>query len=454
MQDLQKVTSIQFYRLWKNLSIGMLTIIAMLMMSKLLPFYLSPVVALIAAAGVYTYIYENKRENNSSCLIIPFAVLYSLVGFSFVTIGLNVFYVFGATWVPDELVIFTVPVFLPTLLMNPVCFIVFLWMYIRHRKMAFCRACQVNVGSYNERGTMRHLLSTEIPLQLKNLTILFGVLTAIIWGYYTTFYIDINVNERDWYIFFWLTLIAFILDEVYFAGRYYNLYLDLRENDELISQEELNDMTAKTYLRYYVICGNSIYVSKHSVDPRAPYKEVIDTPFFTKRPVNGIAVHEVRNIIDKLTGVDNGELRFFFGRKIEDMNNHSVLRYFYFLDGSPSDYPELATQGEWMDFDRLKHLYSSNPGKLSEINLGDITRLATIMLTEKTFDEDGYRKSKIRMYNPSFDLNDVRKLKIDFQDDKWIYISMFNSDQPFYTLKRKWKKFIGSRKSNSRNSLS
>lgn len=293
-------------------------------------------------------------------------------------------------------------------------------------------------------------MSHESHFQLRNLTIVFGVLTAVVWIYYCVFYVNINLNARDWYIFTWLTIIFFILDELYFISRYYNLYLDLKENDEIITPEELQDMTAKTYLRFYVICGNNIYVDAHAIDPKTPYKEIIDTPFFTKRSVNGISVDEVRRIIRKMTGKD-GELRFFYGRKSSDLKNHSILRYFYFLDGTIEDNTPLNTDGEWMDYEKIKYLYSNNPGRLAEISVADTTRLATIILTEKIFDENGYRKSKIKFYNPSFNLIDVRKSNLDFQDDKWVNISLFNSDTPFYSIKRKWRQMFGNskRKTNS-----
>ena len=82
-----------------------------------------------------------------------------------------------------------------------------------------------------------------------------------------------------------------------------------------------------------------------------------------------------------------------------------------------------------------------NPGKLSAMTVADLTRLATIILTEKIFDERGYRKTKLKTYQPSFSLIDVRNSELDFQDDKWIRISLFNSDTPFYSMKRWWKKF-------------
>lgn len=451
MEDFEKVTSIQLYKLWKNLTIGMVTVIMMITMSKLLPYFLSPVVSLVCAAGLYTFIYDNKVKHDTSCMVIPFGMLYALVGYSFVTIFLNVLYAWGFKKIAHEFVFFTNP-FIPSLIMNPVCFLTFLYLAVMRKRLPMCHECRMKGSNILEHGSLRKLFNNEIHMQLNNLTVMFGLLTFIVWGYYLVFYVNININDRDWYVFTWVTTICFILDELYFAARYYNLYLDLKESNEIITQEELQDMTARTYLRYYVICDNHMYVDTHVINPLTPYKEVIDTPFVTKRTVNGISVDEVKRIIKKMTGVD-GVLRFFYGRKASELTNQSLLRYFYFLEGKPEDYPELNTEGEWMDFDKIKYYYSNNPGKIADIMVTDTTRLATIILTEKTFDERGYRKSKIKFYNPSFNLHDVKKSDLDFQDDKWIQISLFNSDTPLYSIKKKWRDILGARKKKS-NSVS
>ncbi len=97
MEDFEKVTSIQLYKLWRNLTIGMVTVIVMMTMSKLLPYFLSPVVSLLCAAALYTYIYDSKVKRDTSCMIIPFGMLYALVGYSFVTIFLNVLYAWDSS---------------------------------------------------------------------------------------------------------------------------------------------------------------------------------------------------------------------------------------------------------------------------------------------------------------------------------------------------------------------
>lgn len=448
MEDLRKVNSMQLYMVWKNLTIGLMAVIALMTFSQLLPFYFSPIVALLIAAALYVYVYSTRMSHSVCCMIAPYAMLYGCVSYAFTAIVVNVLYAWGIKGIPAEFIFFNNS-FLPALILNPVCFLTALYFMFFRRHISICRTCKVYSGE-TESMALRTTLQTEAPRQVGNLVIVFGVLSAIVWSYYLLFYVNISINARDKYVFVWVTIIAFVLDELYFIARYYNLYLDMKDENEIITQEELNDMTAKTYLRYYVICGNSIYVDAHAIDPRAPYKEVIDTPFFTKRTMNGIPVDEVKRIIGKMTGYSNGELRFFFGRKCADLSNHSILRYFYFLDGEPSDYPDINVDGEWMDYEKIKYLYSNNPGKLAEISVGDTTRLATIMLTEKTFDENGFRKSKIKTYNPSFNLIDVRKSNIDFQDDKWIDVSMFNSDTPMFRFKRWWRKHFD--RNSKRNS--
>lgn len=437
MKDLGKVNSNQIYGLWKNLTVCLLAIVGVLFLSKVLPYYLSPVIALLISAGLYFFIYNTKFSNIRSCIVPGISILYSIVVYSFVTIILNLMHIWGLFEMPHEFIFFTDP-FIPTLILNPISFVVILITYLQRRKLKICMDCRTTRSFGGQRGVVG-ILNAESYLQMKNFIILSGVLSLIVWAYYQFYYIDTNLNARDSYIFTWLSVIVVGLDWFYFNWRYYNLYLDLKENNELITPDELRDMTAKTYIRFYVVCGDNLYLTTHAFDPNTGRGEVLDTPFFTRQSMNGIMKEDVKKMITRMTGVDNGELKFFYGRKSPDDDKHSLLRYFYFLDGDISDYPELETSGEWVSFDKVKYIYSNSPGRMAELAVYDITRLATIMLTEKIFNEEGFRKNGIKSYNPTFSLPEVRKSKIDFQDDKWIEISLFNSDTPLYKLKKWWR---------------
>ncbi|MCH5232440.1 MAG: hypothetical protein J1E78_02295 [Muribaculaceae bacterium] len=436
MRDIGKVNSSQIFGLWKNLTVCLLAITGTIVVSKILPYYLAPIVALLIASGLYLYVYNVRISSTRICMLPIISILYSIVGYAFLTIILNLMHVWGLFNMPHEFIFFTEP-FIPSLILNPISFIVISLLFWRHNKLKMCIECRSNRSLGGLRGAAG-ILNNEAHRQMKNFIILSGILTLIVWLYYQFFYIDVNLNGRDSYIFTWVTVLGLLVDELYFSFRYYNLYLDLKENNELITPAELRDMTAKTYLRFYVVCGDNLYVTEHSHEPQSN-KEVIDTPFFTKHSMNGVMEGDIKRLIGEMTGVKNGELKFFYGRKSPDDDKHSLLRYFYFLDGNICDYPELEKAGIWMPFDKVKYIYSNYPSKMSELAVYDITRLATIILTEKIFNEDGYRKSGIKSYNPTFNLQEVRKSTIDFQDDKWIKISLFNSDTPLYKVKKWWK---------------
>ncbi|MCH5227541.1 MAG: hypothetical protein J1F16_07000 [Muribaculaceae bacterium] len=437
MKDLGKINSKQVYGLWRNLSVCIVAVTATLVFSKILPYYLSPVVALLIAAALYMYIYNEKLSVSKSCILPPISILYSIVIYAFFTIILNLMHIWGLFEMPHEFIFFTDP-FIPALILNPISCIVISLVWLEHRKLSMCIECKSGLSMGIHRGA-NGILNNEVHIQIKNFIIMSGVLSLAVWAYYQFAYINVNINGRDDYIFTWLTVIGAALDWIYFSWRYYNLYLDLKEHDELISPSELRDMTSKTYIRYYVICGNYMYLTPHAKEPGIEHNEVWDTPFFTKQNMNDVFGVDVKKTVEEMTGVDNGELRFFFGRKSPVDNKHSLLRYFYFLDGDISDYPELSANGEWVPFDKVIYLYSNFPQKMAELALYDITRLATIVLTAKIFDEEGYRKSRIKSYNPSFNLPEVRRSNLDFQDDKWIQVSLFNSDTPMFKLKKWWR---------------
>lgn len=450
MQDLNKVSGSQLFSFWRNLSIGLLIMIGILFLSRILPFYYSPIVGLVAAAFLYTLLYNNKLQRSASCMVVPYAMFYSIIVYSFLTIILNILDIWNIVTIPKELSFFNEP-FIAALLFDPVCFFTFVVFYFRRNRLAICRDCKISKGLSIERGKIGEILDVETKLQLVNLIILFGLLSVMVWGYYLVWYYEhALVNSRDWYIFLWLNLIAFILDELYFASRYFNIYLDLKENGELISEDELGDMSSKTYLRFYVICGNNIFVNPHVANPLRKNNFFLDTPFVTKRNVNGISNAEVNGIIKRMTGIADGELRFFFGRKSPDIANHRILRYFYFVNSVNDVCPAIDLDGEWLTFRDLINIYNKNPQEIAKIMLTDLSRMITIIVTQKIFDERGYRKIKTRSYKPTFDLLELREKDYDFQDDKWLRISMYNSDMKGFMFKKWLNRFFNSSKSKSK----
>ncbi|MDE5870965.1 MAG: hypothetical protein K2H22_03320 [Muribaculaceae bacterium] len=435
MEDLRKINSMQLYYLWRNLAISLLCIGAVMVGSHMVPYYMAPVVSLLLSAMLYTMLWNNSVTGERGCMVIVETMLYTLVCYTFLSVLLVVIEILGLHTFPNEMIFFNDP-YLPSLLLLPTGLAVTLFALFFRNSMPSYRRFRMVYGNTRERGYFGIISNKEMDIQLRNLAFIFAVLTAVVWTYYLNVYVSINRNGRDWYVFVWIVVILVILDEIYFMIRYYNLYLDLQEHNEIITPEELRDITARTYLRFYVICGEYVYIDRNAFDRLNQRENVYDTPFITKRTVNGVPTTEVRNIVEKMTGEKGGELKFFFGRHLAGVEKHSLLRYFYFLDGDIKDHSDMGEKGEWIHFDEIKKIYNESPLKLSSNALNDLSRLSTIILTERTYDEDGYRKNKIKSYKGNLTLADVRRSPLDFQDDKWIRIANFNSDTKFFKLKK------------------
>ncbi|MDE6290950.1 MAG: hypothetical protein K2M16_05410 [Muribaculaceae bacterium] len=448
MEDLRKINSMQLYYLWRNLAISLMCIGLVMCGSHMVPFYMAPVVSLVLSAMLYTMLWNNSVTGERGCMVVVETMLYTLICYTFLSVLLVVIEILGLYRFPDEMIFFNDP-YLPSLLLLPTGLAVTLFALFFKNSMPSYERFRMVYGNAKERGYFGFISNKEMDIQLRNLAFVFAILTAVVWTYYLNVYVNVNRNGRDWYIFVWIVVIMVILDEIYFMIRYYNLYLDLQEHNEIITPEELRDMTARTYLRFYVICGEYIYIDRHSFDRLNQAKDVYDTPFITKRTVNGIPTSEVKSIVEKMTGKKDGELRFFFGRHLAGVDKHSLLRYFYFLDGDINDYPDMNADGEWVRFDEIKKVYSEHPEKMASNALGDLSRLSTIILTERIFDEEGYRKNKIKSYKGTFTLADVRKCKLDLQDDKWIRIANFNSDTRFFRLKKFLREATGRKNSST-----
>lgn len=445
MEALRKVNSVQLYWLWRNFAIALLCMGGTIAATHMLPFYFAPVVSLLACGVLYTMIWNSRRSETPSDMTAAVAMLYALFLYTAISVAFVVMHVFKVYPFHDELIFFNEP-YMPSLILLPSAFCTSLLMLISKTARKFIgtgldEVCQ-------ERGYFALIAARENTLQLRNMVLLFLILSGVIWWYFLHIYVDVDLNGRDWYVFVWIVIFGVLIDEIYFIARYYNLYLDLKENDEIITPDELRDITAKTYIRTYAVCGEYMYIVRDAEDRLLQRKGVVDTPFVSKRNVNGVPTTEVRNIVEKMTGVKGGELKFFFGRHLEGQKQHSLLRYFYFLDGSPQDYPLLGNKGEWVNFNDLKLLYANKKEAMASTAVHDLSRLATIILTERVFDENGHRRNKIKSYRQHLSLADVRNTHIDLQDDKWIRIANFNSDAKFFRLKKALRGLFGKKLQN------
>lgn len=336
---------------------------------------------------------------------------------------------------------------MPALILGPVGCITAMIIYIRRHRLAICNECRLHNGTALERGRAGAIFAHESELQMKNMIFIFGLIGVLAWIYYYKAFSEISYSDRDSFVFKWTTTIILLTDIVYFGIRYYNLYLDLKESGELVTPAEIKHQPANTRVRFYVICDDSIYLARESNAERTDegLGQVYDTPFRSSRPGKDIDEGTVKQMAAKETDITNGYLKFFFSRRMSPGSENRVNRYFYFLPGEISDYPELAKKGEWLSSEKFKTIFNTRPLTLSPLFLSDMNRLATIMVTSKTFNESGERRTKLMQYRPSFSFAELPGSKVDFHGETWMRVSIYNSDRRWFRLNRWINKHFRSR---------
>lgn len=446
MRDLQKINILQLYLFWKNLSIAMVLLIVLLTVSTWTHSIISIFTAIICAFIIYARIYANKTSHHPTYMLVGWALMISIISYTFIMMILAFLSAWDIIDISEDFNIFQGTRTLSVLIMAPICFVTLLVCYLRrkHLHRYLDRLFGVKSDVFMK-GKLGAILTRESRTQVRNLMLLFGILGTINWVYYLFFfYAGAVLNNKDLYIFFWVNFIGLAFYLVYLLVHNYELDLELKQRGELITPEEAGNMSPKTYLRYFVICGDKIFVSYDCDDPDYTAHKVLDTPFFVARPGIQVTDPEIISTIEQETGVRGGELRFFFGFQATGLRNHQVLRYFYFLDGEPADYPSLNDEkGEWMTLEQMQRINQRRPHALSSYLLADAARLLTIMRTEKLYDEQGNRRYKLKSYVPTVRLADIRKTDIDFQSNHWLNIAELNCDKPFFRLRRMLRAMTG-----------
>lgn len=440
MDDLKKVNALHLYLFWKNISIALLMIAIIKVVNMYLPPFASILCTAVASIIIYVRIYLNKTSQHPTYMVVCYALMLAMIGYTVVCLITNLLDVWGVVEL-DDIFVFGRGDFIPALILAPIAVVSLGTCYLFRKPLHrfIDKSFNIHTDMFLK-GKLGVILAHESRLQLRNLLVLFTLLTALNWTYYC-FEFRPGMNSRDIYVFFWLNIIGYAVYFIYLTSSVRSINEELEENGELITPGELRNMQEKTYYRFYVVCDNRVYVDKDCNDTEYRERKVLDTPYFLLRRSTPLNETEVKKIIATETGYDNGELKFFFGFETYGMRKHVLMRYFYFLPGTPADYPDFKPKGgEWLTYEEVHAIYKKRPHSLSSYLVADTARILTISRAAAIYDENGFRKSKLKAYVPSFRLQDVKGSDVDFQSDKWINVSKFNESVPFFRLRRWLKK--------------
>lgn len=437
MPDRSKSYENAIITLWLNWVLAMGAITLPVILRVYLPAMSIPVITFGAMGGLIAYDRFMAKGRMTVCPLINYIAIRTLGISATLMLSISIIYSKGFINYIDNtgLVNDKIP-YLAILIIAPVLLLVTLWSKLRGNHFGACQNCAIALGSISERGFIGKLFSQESKYQRDFLIAMATMLIMVSWGYYFLFYVNVNLNQPDKFFFGWVPVILYIISSAYLGARYFTIWAYYFQDIEGSDKRR----GSSTEVRYLVIYGDNIYLTRNEEFGDIPDSSMYDTPatliLSHRDNVSLTGATKVFGDISRLPS-DKFEFRFMY-------LSHEVAGYrntFHFIC-SPADKDIMSESafghGKWYNLSRLERMLHNH--ELSPMLAAEIHRLYTITMAWKTYDYEGRRLYKVKNYRPIFRLKDICDWDVDFNSPHWMNVAQFNEDKPFFKLRRLFRK--------------
>lgn len=242
------------FNLWLNWIVACGALVLPNLVSVYTPAITVPLVTFLLAGLLRVYNHTSLRSRSAVCPLLPTIAIRSLVMSGIIMIGILISYTRGIVdqFFETELLNRQIP-FLTVLIISPVTLTNVVWAMLRGHRYEACRKCRVLLGTETERGFIGSIFAQESRYQRSFLLAISAVLTLTSWAYYTSFYINVNINVPDKFFLGWVPVIFYLISIVYLATRYFTIwayyYQTIESNDRVKG--------SSTIVRYLVKIGRA-----------------------------------------------------------------------------------------------------------------------------------------------------------------------------------------------------
>lgn len=377
------------------------------------------------------------QDKQGVCNLLPLLVSRVLFISAVIMVGINLYYMKFID--PQEYLIGTANRRIPyvtVLVVAPTTAAVLALAFVKKLRFSFCYECKVRYGLTSERGFLGKLYSQDSRFQVRVLLIFSIIVSVYSWIYYWLRYSNVNFNESDKFFYNWLPAILYLLSVVSMSIRYFGIYAFYRENVEGESPKE-----STTWLRYIIIWGNNVFLSKgerpeddDNLNPK------YDTPMSFFIPFRErVMPYDAQAYFESATHKKiKAEVKFLY----ENYNYHADSNIFHYAVVVDNDcvINNDIFKGRWFSLHTVEKMMKN--GEVNSLLAGEIYRIYTVTMAYKTYDREGMRLYNIKHYRPSFHLNEIRNILVDYNDPVWMYVAKDNEDKPFFRIKRAWRKYV------------
>lgn len=379
-------------------------------------------------------IYRNTGGRNAiySCDLIQDIAVKVLGVSAFIMLIIAIIYVRGYIsmfFEPSE--INTDIPFLSILIIAPTSTLFCIYHLIAGKNTSVCRACVIKNGLYSERGFLGKIFKQESAYQLRMLLALSILFSAIGWIYYKFFYVNVNLNRVDRFVLSWIPTIFYGLSIIYLGMRYFSLWSYYYKFIELNPRK--NATTSN--VRYIVLCGDNIYLSRMGEFNDIPDANKLDTPATifipTREQINNT---EAARMFSDMSNIDKADFSLRFMYKNSDLSGFNNFYHFICCLDKTETAEGSFLPGKWYTLSQLqRHLANHD---VDPLLAAELHRLYTVTMAWKTYDSEGRRLYKVKNYRPNFRLKGICDWEVDFNSSHWLEVARFNEDKPFYHIRK------------------
>lgn len=420
------------FNLWLNWIVACGALMIPNLVSVYAPAIMVPLVTFILAGLLSLYNQSSLRSRSAVCPLLPTIAIRSLVMSGLIMVVILISYSRGIVdrFYESELLNRQIP-FLTVLIISPVTLFNVVWAMIRGHRYEACRKCRVMLGTETERGFIGKIFAQESRYQRSFLLAIAAVLTLSSWTYYISFYINVNINVPDKFFLGWVPVIFYLISIVYLATRYFTIwayyYQTIESNDR--------QGGTSTIVRYIIICGDNIFLSRNDEYYDIPDSTRFDTPALLALNYHKeMGLERARTTLANMSQLEAGDFDLRFMYYSEDSTGaHNIFHYICCLHDR-DDIDGSMFKGKWYNLSQLERLLHNR--ELSPMLAAEIHRLYTVAMAWKTYDADGRRLYKVKNYRPVFRLNGICEWDVDFNSPLWLKVAHLNEDKPFFHLRR------------------
>ena len=439
MRDRLEKDRVGMMSMWLNWVIAAGVYILLFILALIIPKVSYPFFVAAVALALFIGMRANRASRRDMCFLMPFVTMRTLYISALIMLMINFMHrghVIDLVVSDVNLINPHIP-YISALILAPVATVMSLWALIRGDRMSFCADCIRINGSSSERGYLGAYFSREARYQLKFMAVMSGLYSVVVWGYYYLYYINVNLNSPDIFMFIVAPVLLLILTIVYMGVRYLGLWQYYQQN--LVGNKVFFGRT--TNVRFLILCGGRMLLKVPDISNLGgDFDEMfVDTPVsLSVRRKTEVSDEQAREYFVDITNVEDFNMRFLYSNEALTADN---TVYHYLVDLPSPDFPEGARlNGEWFTMSEVEQML--NAQALSPMLRGEIIRIHTVMMAWKKYDREGFRRNAIKQYTPSFDIRDVVSANLDFNDPIWLYVAYNNQDSRFFRIRKFFDRYM------------